>query len=119
MFPKSKPVRSEAYRRAVAGLRCWHCNRWGHSQAAHGDAGKGMGMKACDLTCYPACGPNGGTPGCHYLIGSTGQFTRDERRELEQRAAAETQQELIRMAEHDQKLRRTLVKVGLIVEETA
>jgi hypothetical protein len=119
MFPKSKPVRSEAYRKAVAGLPCWLCTRHGHSQAAHGDAGKGMGMKACDLTCYPACGPNGGTAGCHYLIGSTGNFTREERRELERKAAAETQQRLIRMAEYDAKLRRVLVKVGLIEEETA
>lgn len=42
---KSAPVRNEAYRRAVASLPCCICGVPGYSQAAHGSAGKGMGMK--------------------------------------------------------------------------
>lgn len=42
---KDQPVRSEAYRRAVASLPCVICGIAGQSQAAHGSAGKGMGIK--------------------------------------------------------------------------
>ena len=42
---KDAPVRSEAYRRAVAALPCINCGIQGYSQAAHGSAGKGMGLK--------------------------------------------------------------------------
>ena len=78
-----------------------------------------MGIKACDTTCYPACAPHDGLVGCHYLIGSTGTFTRDERRAIEAQAAEATRILLIRMSEHDAKLRKVLVKVGLVVEEPA
>ena len=47
---KAAPVRSEPYRRAVATLPCAICGVHGYSQAAHANQGKGMGMKACDLT---------------------------------------------------------------------
>ena len=43
---KAAPVRNEAYRRAVASLRCIHCGVLGYSQAAHlPPEAKGMGMK--------------------------------------------------------------------------
>lgn len=45
---KAAPVRSEAYRRAVASLPCAICGVYGYSQAAHANTGKGMGMKAAD-----------------------------------------------------------------------
>ena len=44
-IPKAAPVRSEAYRRAVATLPCAICGVHGYSQAAHGSEGKGMGIK--------------------------------------------------------------------------
>ena len=89
-LPKDNPWRSEAYRRAVANLACAHCKRPGPSQCAHGDAGKGMGIKSSDLTCYPACADSQMRLGCHSLIGASGQFTRAQRTALETRYAAET-----------------------------
>ena len=89
-LPKDNPLRSEAYRRAVAELPCAHCRRPGPSQCAHGDAGKGMGIKSSDLTCFPACADSPGRRGCHSLIGASGQFTRAQRTALETRYAAET-----------------------------
>ena len=88
--PKDLRIRSESYRRLVAALPCAHCGAFGFSQAAHGDEGKGLGIKACDSTCYPACGPRPGIPGCHWLIGTSGAFSRAERRQLERRYASET-----------------------------
>lgn len=94
--PKSKYLRSESYRRWTAAQPCAHCRVQGYSQAAHSDdngaGGKGLGLKACDSTIYPACGPHpvgGGllTPGCHWTIGSSGHFTKRERRELEAKYA--------------------------------
>jgi hypothetical protein len=92
--PKLRPVRDEAYRRAVAALPCAHCGVVGFSQAAHGDQGKGLAIKASDDTCYPACGPRPGIPGCHWLIGTSGQIEREARRELERRYAEQTRKVL-------------------------
>ena len=88
--PKAAPVRDKDYRRWVASLPCAHCGIEGYSQAAHGDEGKGMGIKSSDTTCYPACGPRLGEVGCHYLLGSTGKAPRSIRRMLEQQYADET-----------------------------
>ena len=87
---KAAPVRDEAYRRAVAALACAHCGRPGPSQCAHGDAGKGMGIKACDLTCFPLC------VACHVGIGSQGWFKKEHRRLLENKYSAETQEKLMK-----------------------
>jgi len=75
---------------------------------------KAAGKKTCDLTCYPACGPHDGLAGCHYLIGTTGTFTREERRALETRAAEETRATLIADSAGNLKLRAVLVSVGLV-----
>lgn len=93
-LPKKPPVRDEAYRRLVAAMDCAHCGRAGPSQCAHGDEGKGMALKACDLTCWPACADSPGRVGCHTLLGATGMFTRDMRRHLEAKYAAATRKEL-------------------------
>ena len=42
---KAAPVRSEAYRRAVASLPCINCGVPGYSQCAHSNSGKGAGIK--------------------------------------------------------------------------
>ena len=89
---KASPVRDEAYRRAVAAMACAHCGRPGPSQAAHGDAGKGMGIKSSDESCFPACADSEGRRGCHALIGSSGLFTREQRRALETRYAEQTRE---------------------------
>lgn len=90
--PKEDPLRSEGYRRLVASLPCIHCGIHGYSQAAHADMGKGGHIKSDDRTCYPACGPRPGVIGCHALIGSTGTYTREERRALEAQYAARTRE---------------------------
>lgn len=94
MFPKSNPVRDEGYRRLVAALDCAHCGRPGPSQAAHGDEGKGMGIKASDLTCFPLCADSPGRQGCHSIIGASGMFRKEHRRTLEAKYAEATRKAL-------------------------
>ena len=93
-LPKRPPVRDEAYMRLVAAMDCAHCGKAGPSQCAHGDEGKGMGIKASDETCWPACADTPGRVGCHTLIGASGMFTRDQRRTLETRYAEQTRKAL-------------------------
>lgn len=92
---KTAPVRSEAYRRAVASLPCAICGVYGYSQAAHANTGKGMGMKACDLTLFPACAPRPGEVGCHAKLDQGALFTKAVRRELEPAWAADTRRKLL------------------------
>lgn len=92
---KSAPVRSEALRRAVASLTCVICGMPGYSQAAHGSEGKGMGIKACDLTLFPACCDRPGVRGCHSLLDQGALFTKAVRRELEPVWAADTRRNLL------------------------
>lgn len=89
-FPKACPARSEKYLRIVAALPCAHCGIEGHSQAAHADYGKGMGLKADDRFTYPACAPRPGIPGCHARIGTLALYPREERRALERRLIGQT-----------------------------
>ena len=93
-IPKSKPVRSEAYRRAVASLPCVICGIAGQSQAAHGSGAgtavcKGMGLKSCDLTCFPACALR-----CHPALDQGALFTKAARHQLEPVWAADTQRRI-------------------------
>jgi hypothetical protein len=95
--PKHAYVRSEAYRRLVAAMPCIHCGIEGYSQAAHSDAGadgKGGAIKADDDTCYPACAPRIGVPGCHWLIGSSNHFPRELKRSIERLYAQHTRETL-------------------------
>ena len=92
---KECAVEHEGYRRVVATLPCAHCFVRGYSQAAHADEGKGMGIKSDDRTCYPACGPRPGIPGCHWLIGTSGTFAREERRAMEQEYARRTRRAIL------------------------
>lgn len=62
---KDNPLRSEAYRRAVAGLACAHCGVHGFSQHAHANEGKGAGLKTDDRTGFPLCCTRPGIEGCH------------------------------------------------------
>lgn len=90
-LPKDEPVRCEAYRRAVAQLPCVICGIYGYSQAAHANTGKGMGLKACDLTLFPACADRPGMRGCHAQLDQGALFPKAVRRELEPVWAADTQ----------------------------
>lgn len=95
--PKENPVRSAAYRKLVASLPCIRCGIVGYSQAAHADQGKGAHIKADDRTCYPACCTRPGYIGCHAVIGSTGTYTREERRALEIEYGIRTRQKVRQM----------------------
>ena len=100
--PKDAPVRSEAYRRAVASLPCAICGVPGYSQAAHANQGKGMGMKACDMTCFPLCTVHpvaDGTlvQGCHERFDQGALFSKLVRRDLEQAWIADTQRKIYSM----------------------
>lgn len=112
--PKDAPVRSEAYLRLVASLPCHMCNIEGHTQACHGDEGKGLGIKSSDLTAWPGCGPRPGVHGCHWLVGTSGYMSRDQRRLFEDIAAAHTRRTLRAMALEDEHVRKVLRDVGLL-----
>jgi hypothetical protein len=92
--PKERPVMDEAYRRRVSELSCAHCGKPGPSQVCHVDQGKGMGIKTSDYDTWPGCADTPLRQGCHSIIGSSGQYTKDQRRELEARYAAQTRETL-------------------------
>ena len=90
-LPKTSPWRCEAYLRIVASYPCAHCGIEGRSQAAHADsAGKGMAIKPPDSEVMPLCASSPGRPGCHWLIGTSGRFTKEQRRILEANYVAST-----------------------------
>lgn len=62
---KENPLRSEAYRRAVASLPCIHCGIEGYSQHAHENDGKGARLKVDDRRAMPLCCSRPGIEGCH------------------------------------------------------
>lgn len=61
---KTRPVRSESYRRWVASHACFACGIDGWSQCAHANGG-GMGTKTCDTESFPLCCARYGIVGCH------------------------------------------------------
>ena len=98
-IPKAAPVRSEAYRRAVASLPCINCGVPGYSQCAHSNSGKGAGIKASDLGSFPLCTVHPGADGrlvqgCHENFDQGALFTKAARRELEPVWAADTQRRI-------------------------
>lgn len=93
-IPKDDPIRSESYRRLVAALPCVICGVSGFSQAAHGSEGKGMAIKACDLTLFPACCDRPGVRGCHSKLDQGAMFSRAVRRALEPSWAADTRRRI-------------------------
>jgi hypothetical protein len=109
---KESRTRSEPYLRLVASLPCVLCGIEGASQAAHPNAGKAKGSKACDLLTFPLC--HEGASGCHarwdqYQAG--GRWAQAEREPWFARA---TQFALTVRAQTERKTRAVLVRVGLI-----
>ena len=99
-IPKAAPVRSEAYRRAVASLPCINCKVPGYSQCAHSNSGKGAGIKASDLDSFPLCTVHPGADGrlvqgCHEKFDQGALFTKAVRREREPVWAADTRRKLL------------------------
>ncbi|WP_255595993.1 hypothetical protein [Achromobacter sp. ACM05] len=84
----STVMRSEKHRRNVASLDCVVCGRFGPSQCAHANFGKGLGLKACDSQTFPAC------PDCHRFHDSGG-ISKEARRKLEVVYVDRTRAELI------------------------
>ena len=94
MFPKTRPMRSEPYRRWVSTLACMGCGISGHTQVAHSNQakhGKGMAQKASDLATFPLCAPNFGRPGCHFEHAQCMGMSKEARDALEDRYIAQTQ----------------------------
>lgn len=80
--------RSSSYLAAVRRIVfCVICNATG-VQAAHRNEGKGMGSKASDFETAALC------PRCHYEIDNGRLLSKSERRELMDRAIADTKQQL-------------------------
>ena len=96
---KAMPVRSEAYRRAVASLPCAICGVPGYSQCAHSNSGKGAGIKASDLDSFPLCtvhpvADGRLVQGCHERFDQCALFNKLVRRELEPVWAADTRRKI-------------------------
>ena len=81
-------LRSEQHRRNVADLRCAACGKFGPSQCAHVNFGKGGALKACDSLTFPLC------PACHRHH-DQGGIAKDVRRRLEWEYVDYTRAELM------------------------
>ncbi len=90
---KENPVRSQKYRRAVAGLRCIHCGVLGYSQAAHLPP-EAKGMKQSDLLTFPLCCTRVGIPGCHQDYDQYRLFPREAAMTVGRAWAADTQRRI-------------------------
>jgi hypothetical protein len=88
--PRAERWESVPWRRAVASLPCVLCGREGQTQAAHRNEGKGMGLKVDDCWLAALCVP------CHADIDQGATMTREQRRELMDRAILLTIQALAR-----------------------
>lgn len=91
---KERPVRSEAYRRAVASLPCIRCGIPGISQCAHRNSGKGMGIKTSDVESFPLCADTPGRPGCHRRFDQAAMFSKPVRSVIEDVWVADTQRRI-------------------------
>ena len=92
---KAAPVRSEAYRRAVASLPCIHCGIEGYSQCAHANTGKGTGTKSSDTESFPLCACQPGRRGCHSLFDQGALFSKEARRAKEAEWVAKTRLQIL------------------------
>jgi hypothetical protein len=111
-FPKEQRTRSPAYLRAVASLPCILCGIESASQAAHVNAGKAKGLKACDLQTFPLC--HVGANGCHAAFDAYEIAGRDRQAEIEPSLVAQTQALLIERSWTDHRLRALLVKLVVV-----
>ena len=93
---KAAPVRSEAYRRAVASLPCINCGIQGYSQAAHLPP-EAKGMKQSDLLTFPLCCTRVGIAGCHQDYDQYRLFPRAAAMAVGRAWAADTQRRILAM----------------------
>jgi hypothetical protein len=112
--PKTKPVRSEAYRKLVASMPCVCCGIQGRSQAAHANSGRGLGQKAPDTELFPLCADSPGSLGCHSHFDRLIGMTLERRRELEREYIAKTHEKAIEASWSDWRVRALLERIGLV-----
>ncbi len=93
---KSAPVRSEAYRRAVASLPCVACGIPGYSQAAHLPP-EAKGLKQSDLLAFPLCCARIGVPGCHQDYDQYRMYPKHAAMTVGRAWAADTQRKILAM----------------------
>lgn len=75
---KENASQSSAYMAAVRDLGyCMRCRRACRPQFCHRDQTKGMGLKTDVREGWPGCAE------CHWIVGTSGQYPKDERRALE------------------------------------
>lgn len=83
--PKENALQHAGYMEAVRDLGyCMLCRRSCRPQFCHADMGKGERIKTDVRRGWPGCGPGPWGPGCHWLVGTSGTYTKEERRALEE-----------------------------------
>jgi hypothetical protein len=96
--PKEGVCTSTAYENAVRSLGyCVRCGRTCRPQFCHADQGKGTGIKTDVRRGWAGCGywsPE--DLGCHYIVGTSGELPKAERRAEEDRLAEITRGEVLR-----------------------
>lgn len=91
-LPKENALQHQGYMNLVRAMKCAHCGKAPRSQFCHSDAGKGKGLKTDCRRGWPGCVDDlsRNREGCHTLIGSRGVYTKEQRRLLEDKYAAQT-----------------------------
>lgn len=111
-IPKENRMEDAEYRQLVATLRCICCGAVGHSQAAHPNTGKGMGLKTDDRECFPLC--TVGANDCHGGFDQRAMYSKEKRRELEPLWGNQTRATLRSLAMFDNRVRRIVERcIGL------
>lgn len=93
---KENALQHAGYMAAVRDLGyCMLCRRSCRPQFCHADMGKGERIKTDVRRGWPGCGPGEWGPGCHWLVGTSGNYAKQERRELEADLARRTRESVI------------------------
>lgn len=87
---KEEMLQHTGYMAAVRGLGyCMRCRRACRPQFCHADQGKGTGIKTDCRRGWPGCAE------CHYIVGTSGQYPKEQRRALETELAQRTRMAVI------------------------
>jgi hypothetical protein len=90
---KENALQHQGYMAAVRDLGyCMLCRRSCRPQFCHADMGKGERIKTDVRRGWPGCGAGEWGPGCHWLVGTSGQYPKEERRALEAELARRTRE---------------------------
>lgn len=104
--PKQNQIQHAGYMALVRLLPCDRCGfyRKGLIQFCHADETKGMAIKSDCRLGWPGCGPHDGLPGCHWLVGTSGQLSKAERRAFERKAGKDTREKVIAIGQWPKRL---------------